>query len=603
MISFFVFEYNFVACVTGITFLIIWVIVFLKLKLQSILCNLFFFEQIRKKITIYLEVFKSNIDLMILMYTTKITRLSVLILPPIFTVLFVQLNNKMYDYDKLTLQQSFYFVATGVLTIVFMNGISGIFTYYLTDYRMKELIYELEITQITLGTYLSTSNKKRLEKAIKNVWQLTNIYFIPINLYKSTISIVGSLIIIDGIYFKIGLVLIYLCVFLISNMFSKYTIDKQVKDTVFDPYSKNGYEEEKTKEEINPENIITLENTKEVFSRLTFGHTIVNDIDSKMENETKRSIKYAFRNTLIDATGVVIFVFLLNVTSRSVAQSASSLCWIISIAFSSFDKWKKVYYLQEHMHILKKLACHTHQSPVRLQYNCQNVLNVNKITFKNVSFEYNSDILTEKSYDDIAELAIKNLSCTFTNKKLNYITGENGGGKSSLLKALLYNIKSGSIFFDDINRNNIDWITLRRSIYYLNQSNEHPVLLSETILKQLKNNNSTLAEKMGLNDLTDVSGDTKSASGGQEQRIHIFTALTSNANIILLDEPFSALDIEWKDTIENILIEIAKTKIIIMIGHDCFKGKESKIMTYSIVNYKKSLTDNTQLINCSTCEV
>jgi ABC-type bacteriocin/lantibiotic exporter with double-glycine peptidase domain len=531
------------------------------------------------------------------MYTTKPSRLLVLFLPPIFTVLFVQLNNKMYDYDKLNLTQSCYFLVTNILMAVFMNSISGILTWYLSDYRMKELVYELEELKVKLGTFLPTCNKKRVEKAIKNVWQITNIYFIPINFYKSFVSVVGSLIIINGFYLKVGLVVVYLTVMLISNIFTKYMSDPKVKDIVFDPKSKHGYEEEKTKEELNPVNITTLGNVSEVYSRLTLGHSITNDIDAKMDTETKRAIKNAFRNTLIDTAGAIIFIGLLNVSTRSVAQSASSLCWIISMAFDSFNKWKKVYYLQEHSHILRKLKLHSHQC---LNSNMLDdmTLNINEIKLRNVNFEYQSDILVDS--DCQPYLAIKNLSCKFEKGKLNYVTGENGGGKSSIFKTLLYNISSGSIYLDGVSRDNIGWLTLRKSIYCLSQINEHPALLSDDILSKLKEENKELALQLGVDNLN-VSGDGKSGSGGQEQRVHIFTALASGASVILLDEPFSALDVEWKDKVENILLEKSTSKIIIMIGHDCFVGKEHKINTYLITLYKQSESGNTELQISNVC--
>lgn len=539
----------------------------------------------------YLKIAKEHTSLAILMYTTNVGRLCVLFIPPIMTVIFVQLNNKMYDYDKLNTKQSLYFLMTNVLMVVSMHSVSGIFLWYLTEYRMYELMYELEELKIKLGTYLPTCNKKRIDKAIKNVFQITNIYYIPINVYKSIVSVIASLWIIDGVYFKLGLVGLYLCVLFISRFFTSYMEDKTTKDVIFDPTTKNGYEDVKTKEESNPLNIINLENASEVYSRLTLSHSIVNNIDSKMTNETKRAIKYAFRSTLIDTAGAIIFIVLLNVSTRSVAQSASSLCWIVSTAFDSFSKWKKVYYLQEHAHLLKKLKQHEHIC--NMKENVADPIDIKTIELINVNFEYQSDILIEAETEP--QLAIKNLSCKFEKGKLNYITGENGGGKSSFFKTLLYNIKSGMVLFDGINRNQLNWLTLRRSIYYLSQINEHPAMLSEEILTELKKENTELAEKFGLADIANVSGSGQGGSGGQEQRLHIFTALVSKASVILLDEPFSALDVEWKDKVEDILIELAKTKIIIMIGHDCFNMKANDVKQYTITPFKKSVSGNTEL--------
>lgn len=540
---------------------------------------------------------KTNFDLAIFMYTTKICRLSALFLPPVLTVIFVQLNNKMYDYDKLTVTDSIYFLMTNVLMAVCMNTISGIFTWYLTDYRMKELIYELEELKLKLGVFIPTCNKTRINKAIKNVWKITNVYFIPINLYKSVISIMGSLMMINGFHFKMCLIGIYTVVIIILHLFSKYVDTSKVDDVVFDPKSKEGYIEEKTKEELNPLNITSIENTSEVCSRLTLGHILTNDIDSKMENETKRCIKNAFKNTLVDTAGAVIFIFLLNVSSRSVAQSASSLCWIISMAVDSFHKWKKIYYLQEHAHILSKLKQYKHECSDILD---SQILKPDHIVFNDVSFGYNRDILID--LEMTSELAISNLTCMFKKGKLNYITGENGGGKSSLFKALLHNINSGCIKFDQIDRKSISWLTLRRSIYYLCQINENPTILQKDTLNILKEKEPKLAEQFGLLSIENIAGDSQGGSGGQEQRIHVFTALASGASIVLLDEPFSAFDISWKSIVEDILIEQSRDKIIIMIGHDCFKEKKHMINTYVINSYKKSPNGNTELTLVDACD-
>ena len=69
------------------------------------------------------DVIKDNIELATLMYTTKLSRLAVLFAPPILIVFFVQLNNKMYDYDKLSIGQSLYFLMTNILMAIFIKMI------------------------------------------------------------------------------------------------------------------------------------------------------------------------------------------------------------------------------------------------------------------------------------------------------------------------------------------------------------------------------------------------------------------------------------------------------------------------------------------------
>jgi ABC-type bacteriocin/lantibiotic exporter with double-glycine peptidase domain len=540
------------------------------------------------------QTVSNTIELVKLLYTTNISRLVMLFVPPIFAVIFAQINYKVYDHDKLSVTQSFYFVGTNILMTFFMNGLSGMFVWYLTDYRIRELEFEFEELKITTGTFLPTGNKKRIAKALKNIWQISQIYHVPLSIYKSIISISGSIYMIEKMYYKIGLLVIYATTMYIIHMFVGYTTKTTVVETVFDSTTKDGYIEEKTKEQLNPKNIIKLGDATEVYSRLAIGHTVVNDINSQMETHTKRSLKNLFKSTLVDTAGSIIFIVLLNVSSRSVAQSASSLCWMISCAFESIHKWKKIYYLQEHMHILTKLKLNKHQCAVK-QVDASERL-VDSIALDSVSFKYDSDILIDGVNEPID--ALRNLSCRFSKGRLNYITGPNGQGKSTIFKALMYNISNGSIKFDDTCRDALDWFTLRSMVYQLNQSNENPALLSDEIISQLKSDNINLAKQFELDDLSNVSSDKQGGSGGQEQRIHIFTALASGTPVVLLDEPFSALDIEWKDKIEDILIEQAKTKIIIMIGHNCFSDKRHHVNSVEITHYSKSTTGNTELITC-----
>ena len=70
--------------------------------------------------------------------------------------------------------------------------------------------------------------------------------------------------------------------------------------------------------------------------------------------------------------------------------------------------------------------------------------------------------------------------------------------------------------------------------------------------------NSDIIEKKGLRNL----------SGGEKQRIALVRALIKNPKILILDEPFSALDEENKKNVVDYLISIKKDKIIILTNHE-----------------------------------
>ena len=73
-------------------------------------------------------------------------------------------------------------------------------------------------------------------------------------------------------------------------------------------------------------------------------------------------------------------------------------------------------------------------------------------------------------------------------------------------------------------------------------------------------------EKVGLGDQLDKA--PNQMSGGQMQRVAIARAIVNNPDILLADEPTGALDSETSVQIMNLLQEIAKDKLIIMVTHN-----------------------------------
>ena len=57
-------------------------------------------------------------------------------------------------------------------------------------------------------------------------------------------------------------------------------------------------------------------------------------------------------------------------------------------------------------------------------------------------------------------------------------------------------------------------------------------------------------------------------SQGQRQRVALTRALATEADVLLLDEPFSGLDAQFAGQLEKSLTELAKTKLVIYIAHD-----------------------------------
>ena len=180
--------------------------------------------------------------------------------------------------------------------------------------------------------------------------------------------------------------------------------------------------------------------------------------------------------------------------------------------------------------------------------------------------------------------ALKDVSVEFRENEFVSILGPSGCGKTTLLNIiggldkytsgdLIINGKSTKEFQDK------DWDTYRNhSIGFVFQSYNlipHQTVLSNVELaltlsgvsKEERRKRATeVLEKVGLGD--QLHKKPNQMSGGQMQRVAIARALVNDPDILLADEPTGALDSETSVQIMEILKEISKEKLIIMVTHN-----------------------------------
>ena len=194
---------------------------------------------------------------------------------------------------------------------------------------------------------------------------------------------------------------------------------------------------------------------------------------------------------------------------------------------------------------------------------------------KNISKKYKS----KKSVDT---RALNDISLKLDNKGLVFIVGESGSGKSTLLNVLggLDKIDSGSILFngkDISNFNENEMNSYRNSCIgfvfqdfnIFEQFNVRDNILLSLNLKMksdLSDDVEKILELLGLKGL----GDRKinELSGGQKQRVAIARALIKEPKVILADEPTGNLDSESSNQIFEILKEISKERLVIVVSHN-----------------------------------
>ena len=168
-------------------------------------------------------------------------------------------------------------------------------------------------------------------------------------------------------------------------------------------------------------------------------------------------------------------------------------------------------------------------------------------------------------------LAIDNVSFNVLEKEIISIVGPSGCGKSTLLSILVGLIEksSGDIIFN----NNIKFgYMLQTDSLYPWRTIFDNCLLGLEITKQKNKENikkvEYLLKKYGLYDFKDKY--PNSLSGGMRQRVALIRTLVLNPDILLLDEPFSALDYQTRLNLSNDLYKIIKEegKTVVLITHD-----------------------------------
>ena len=178
---------------------------------------------------------------------------------------------------------------------------------------------------------------------------------------------------------------------------------------------------------------------------------------------------------------------------------------------------------------------------------------------------------------------LSNINMTINDKELVAIIGASGCGKTTTLKMINRLIKptSGEILIDGKNIDSFNKTELRRSIGYVIQQmglfphmtiKENIELIQKLEKKdkaEIEANTKKLMKLMDLNDEY-LSKYPTNLSGGQQQRVGVARALANNPKIILMDEPFSALDPITRVNLQDELVELHKKMdtTIVFVTHD-----------------------------------
>lgn len=200
-----------------------------------------------------------------------------------------------------------------------------------------------------------------------------------------------------------------------------------------------------------------------------------------------------------------------------------------------------------------------------------------KIEIKNVSKDYENN-------DGTILHAVKNATLTVNDGEVVVIIGPSGSGKSTLLRTVnaLEKAQSGSIMIDgvDIMNPKSDIRKIREEVGMVFQSFNlfpHLTVLENIILApmKVKKMHKKEAEGLGMKLLKRVGLEEKAnqkpgqLSGGQQQRVAIARALAMQPKAMLFDEPTSALDPEMIKEVLDVMLELAKEGMtMLLVTHE-----------------------------------
>lgn len=188
-----------------------------------------------------------------------------------------------------------------------------------------------------------------------------------------------------------------------------------------------------------------------------------------------------------------------------------------------------------------------------------------------------------KTYED-GFVAIKNLNLEFVENGINVLIGPSGCGKTTTMKLInrLIRPSKGKIYIQGEDISTKDPVELRRSIGYVIQNVGlfphmtigRNVAVVPRLLKwdqqKIDRRVDELMNMVNLDPETFKNRYPSELSGGQQQRIGVIRALAAEPSIILMDEPFSALDPISREQLQDELIRLQGElqKTIIFVTHD-----------------------------------
>ena len=329
---------------------------------------------------------------------------------------------------------------------------------------------------------------------------------------------------------------------------------------------------------------------------LRIEETNLNEIDNLLKSTTKEVLKYNkliyVHKYLFSFISFISTLIIVYVGGLSIASGISSLALIILFRNYIAD-------LDNDMNIIVEFGnlANTNYNDYMKIYSLCNLdkeqsdgdKKLDKV--KNIRFDH-----VKMSYDGKNEI-LKDINLNVNKPIKIALVGKSGCGKSTFVNLIprFYDITGGSIFINDVNYKDYDLKSLRDNISYVFQE---PVIFHKSIMNNIKygNNKNIIDEevievckKIGLHDKimaldkgynTIIDIYTDKLSYGEKQLLNFARAILKDADILILDEVTSNLDLEFEQKVMKATKEVLKNKFSFIIAHRLKTIKNADLIVF-----------------------
>jgi ABC-type multidrug transport system fused ATPase/permease subunit len=545
---------------------------------------MFFFQDLKKYVFQKKEINYLYLIFFGIILATAIEALSLSIIIPVFNIIFFNkypknisfLDFTNFDYSSKLL------ILFLFLSIFFIKNIFLIvFNYFYINFfnklssRVSNKLFDLTLNQSYIF-FLEPSSNNILQIAIEEVKKMGSFFLSLINLLIEIIFVLVICIFLISANYKIFLfcflnfslvIFIYFRIFRNRIKNWSYTNQKstgKVQDIILDGlrgikdliiYKLRG----------NFINLFTASNSDwyQTKSNIDFLNTVQKYWLELIgvASITSALLYFVFVgsdiNNLIPVFGLYVFAMFRLITSFSrivhYAQNAK-------FCYPSYEII---------LNKLKKFNLYNEVSEANHDFDFKNLIKIN-----NASFAYDNKFKV-----------LNNINLEISKGDCVAIIGKNGSGKSTLLNLISALIKptEGNILIDskfDLYLNKILWHTrlsyVQQNIFLLNDTIKNNIILNNGATIN-KSRFEKIADTLRLEDFfrelpkkldTQVNNDGLNLSGGQKQMISFARALYKESEIIILDEPSSALDLINTKLLREVILSIKNERTIIMVTHD-----------------------------------